>query len=177
MAAFVLDARPIIHPLPFFSQLKGRVLALLSISALLMGYALPGLPAAGAQALSSASTAGGEANPPMQFTSGGHALSFTSQGMIAAAASHTLRVDFLGANRVQPQSSEAAGKAPRAGDVCRSVAGHRPHVHLRRGQHLHNDLHRDARRGPAQHSTPLQRSAHLECGWNLEHSVWRGQAH
>ena len=44
----------------------------------------------------------------LQFTSGGHALGFTKDGMYAATGSHALHVDFVNANRVQPQAPNAA---------------------------------------------------------------------
>ncbi|HET9908129.1 MAG TPA: hypothetical protein VFQ23_15870, partial [Anaerolineales bacterium] len=38
----------------------------------------------------------------LEFTSGGHALGFRSQGMYAATGTHALSVDFVGANPVSP---------------------------------------------------------------------------
>jgi hypothetical protein len=67
---------------------------------------LPGiLPAQAAQARPSdpAADAG-----LLQFTSGGHALGFTSDGMYAAAVDHALHVAFAGANAVQPQADSPA---------------------------------------------------------------------
>jgi hypothetical protein len=47
----------------------------------------------------------GQATPALlQFSSGGHVLGFTTGSMLAATGSHALRVDFVGANPVQPQS-------------------------------------------------------------------------
>ena len=45
-----------------------------------------------------------EAPSLLQFTSGGHALGFTPQGMYAATGSHALRVDFVNASHIQPQA-------------------------------------------------------------------------
>ncbi len=56
----------------------------------------------------------------LQFTSGGHALGFTSQGMYAATGSHALHVDFVNANNVQPRAdsgSSAKGMAAPLGRV------------------------------------------------------------
>ena len=44
----------------------------------------------------------------LQFTSGGHALGFTTQAMYAATGSHALRVDFLSAHNIQPQADSSA---------------------------------------------------------------------
>lgn len=41
----------------------------------------------------------------LRFKSGGHILGFASQGMYASQSGHTLRVDFAGANTVQPQAA------------------------------------------------------------------------
>ena len=49
-----------------------------------------------------------KASSLLQFTSGGHALGFTTQGMYAATGSHGLRVDFVNANNVQPQADSPA---------------------------------------------------------------------
>ncbi|MBU0661759.1 SBBP repeat-containing protein [Patescibacteria group bacterium] len=49
-----------------------------------------------------------EASSMLQFTSGGHALGFTADGMYAATGSHALHVDFVGANKNQPQSNSPA---------------------------------------------------------------------
>ncbi len=49
----------------------------------------------------------------LQFTSSGHALGFTAQTMYAATGSHALRVDFISAHPIQPQtdsSTNADGK-------------------------------------------------------------------
>jgi hypothetical protein len=40
----------------------------------------------------------------LQFTSSGHALGFSADGMYAATGSHALHVGFAGAGRVQPQA-------------------------------------------------------------------------
>jgi hypothetical protein len=45
----------------------------------------------------------------MQFTSGGHALGFTANGIYAATGTHALRVDFVNANNVQPLADSPAG--------------------------------------------------------------------
>jgi len=43
-----------------------------------------------------------------QFTSSGHALGFTANGIYAAAGTHALRVDFVNANNVQPRADSPA---------------------------------------------------------------------
>lgn len=43
----------------------------------------------------------------LQFTSGGHALSFSSQGVYAATGKHALRTNFVGANQVQPKAESS----------------------------------------------------------------------
>jgi hypothetical protein len=48
-----------------------------------------------------------EAPALLQFTSSGHALGFTPQGMYAATGSHALHVDFVNANNVQPQADSS----------------------------------------------------------------------
>ena len=50
-----------------------------------------------------------EAPSLLQYTSGGHVLGFTSQGMYAATGSHVLRVDFVDANAVTPLSADSEG--------------------------------------------------------------------
>ncbi len=65
------------------------------------------VPAAGTQGMASQNVrtaSGASAVGLLQFTSGGHALGFTSQGMYAATGSHALHVDFVNANNVQPQA-------------------------------------------------------------------------
>lgn len=50
----------------------------------------------------------------VQFISSGHALGFTVNGIYATAGTHTLRVDFVNANNVQPRAdspAETDGKA------------------------------------------------------------------
>jgi hypothetical protein len=44
----------------------------------------------------------------MQFISNGHALGFSSDGMYVAAGTHTLRVDFVKANSVEPKAALSA---------------------------------------------------------------------
>ena len=44
----------------------------------------------------------------VQFTSSGHALGFTANGIYAAAGTHALRVDFVNANNVQPRADSPA---------------------------------------------------------------------
>ncbi len=44
----------------------------------------------------------------LQFTSGGHALGFSAQGMYAATGSHALHVDFVNANHVKPQADSGS---------------------------------------------------------------------
>jgi fibronectin type 3 domain-containing protein len=44
----------------------------------------------------------------LQFSSGGHVLGFSAEGMYAATGSHALHVDFLGANAVTPQADSSA---------------------------------------------------------------------
>ena len=41
----------------------------------------------------------------LQFTSAGHVLGFTNEGVMLASADHVLRTDFLNANPVSPQSN------------------------------------------------------------------------
>jgi hypothetical protein len=54
-----------------------------------------------------------------QFTSGGHVLGFTDDGMYAATGTHALHVDFAGANRIRPQSDMPAGEQGRAAPLGR----------------------------------------------------------
>ena len=54
-----------------------------------------------------------------QFTSDGHVLGFTEDGMYAATGTHALRVDFAGANRIRPQSDMPAGEQGRAAPLGR----------------------------------------------------------
>ncbi len=68
---------------------------------------LAGMPSAVAQGMASQNVRTASAASAvglLQFTSGGHALGFTSQGMYAATGSHALHVDFVNANHVQPQA-------------------------------------------------------------------------
>ncbi|MEW5869155.1 MAG: SBBP repeat-containing protein [Chloroflexota bacterium] len=51
------------------------------------------------------------------FKSSHHILGFTAQGVYAAGGSHALRVDFLGANQVQPQADAAASADNRAASL------------------------------------------------------------
>ena len=44
-----------------------------------------------------------------QFTSSGHALGFTADGIYAATGTHALRVNFVNANNVQPLADSPAG--------------------------------------------------------------------
>jgi hypothetical protein len=55
----------------------------------------------------------------LQFTSGGHVLGFTDQGMYAATGTHALHMDFADANRVPPQSSSPAGGGGQAAALGR----------------------------------------------------------
>lgn len=47
----------------------------------------------------------------LQFSSGGHVLGFEPGAMLAVAGSHALRVAFVDANAVTPQSASASDKA------------------------------------------------------------------
>jgi len=63
-------------------------------------------PAGAAPALAS-----GPAEPAaslLQFSSGGHALGFSSEGLYAATGTHALHVDFIGANSAMPQADSPA---------------------------------------------------------------------
>jgi hypothetical protein len=51
----------------------------------------------------------------LQFTAGGHALGFTSNGVYAATGSHVLHVDFVGANCSGPQKLDKKGVLLRGG--------------------------------------------------------------
>jgi hypothetical protein len=57
-----------------------------------------------------------EAPTLLQFSSGGHVLGFANDGMYAATGSHALHVNFVNANRVQPQAPNAA--ASTAGSIA-----------------------------------------------------------
>jgi hypothetical protein len=75
------------------------------ISVLFSACAPVATPAAARVALAGTATL-------LQFTSAGHALSFSPQGMYAATGSHALHVDFVGVNNAQPQAdSPANGEA------------------------------------------------------------------
>jgi hypothetical protein len=77
--------------------------------ALVMGIVLALVGPAHAAPASLASPAkAAEATALLQFTSSGHALGFTPQGMYAATGSHALHVDFVNANNVQPQAETSA---------------------------------------------------------------------
>jgi len=58
-------------------------------------------------------------NDLLQFTAGGHALGFTSDGMYAATGSHVLRVDFMDANSVRPQADSSASLNEKAAPLSR----------------------------------------------------------
>lgn len=77
-----------------------RILIFRMISVLLVVMFIPTL--AGPFYIAPATAQAAEAPSLLQFTSGGHALGFTPQGMVAATGSHALRVDFVNANNVQP---------------------------------------------------------------------------
>jgi hypothetical protein len=49
--------------------------------------------------------------PALEFTSAGHALRFDEKSFIIAPAQHMLRVEFVGANRVEPLADGHAGAA------------------------------------------------------------------
>jgi hypothetical protein len=55
----------------------------------------------------------------MQFTAGGHALGFAPDGVYAAAGSHALHVEFVGANTVHPQSDSSVAEQGQAAALGR----------------------------------------------------------
>jgi len=81
-----------------------RFFSLLMALTLLFGT----LGAAPTYASAEAQTQTTQAPALLQFTSGGHALGFVKDGMYAATGSHALHVDFVDANRVQPQAPNVA---------------------------------------------------------------------
>ncbi len=86
--------------------------------ALIMGILLAGVSPFYA---TPATAQAGEAPSLLSFTSGGHALGFSPQGMFAATGSHALRVDFVNANNVQPRAdatTSADGKSASLGRVA-----------------------------------------------------------
>lgn len=93
---------------------KKSIFILLTLLALTFNVLGSATAAYAAPAALTESTQTAEAQSLLQFTSSGHILGFTSNGMYAAAGSHALHVDFVNANSVQPQSASLAsadGKA------------------------------------------------------------------
>jgi hypothetical protein len=96
---------------------------------LLRVLVIPGLLAAGLPARPAyiVPTGGGkpvETDSPaglLPFTSGGHALGFSADGVYAAAGDHALHVSFAGANAVEPQSDSTAGGDGKAAPLGRVV--------------------------------------------------------
>ncbi len=74
-------------------------------------------PPGAARARPAAPQPAGEAPSLLQFASGNHILGFSAQGVYAAAGSHALRVDFVGANNVQPHPDGAAAPLNRVAYV------------------------------------------------------------
>ncbi len=93
---------------------KKSIFILLTLLALTFNVLGSATAAYAAPAALTESTQTAEAPSLLQFTSSGHILGFTSNGMYAATGSHALHVDFVNANSVQPQSASLAsadGKA------------------------------------------------------------------
>ncbi len=88
----------------------------------LSGFGAGGTSSASAQAIESQSARAANTTTVdglLQFTSGGHALGFTSQGMYAATGSHALHVDFVNANHVQPQADSGTNTKGMAAPLSR----------------------------------------------------------
>src|SRR5262245_15740006 len=71
------------------------------------------LVVAAAPSLTRSPVATGSTEPPelLQFSSAGHVLGFEPGAMLAATGSHALRIEFVDANAVTPQSAAASEKA------------------------------------------------------------------
>ena len=89
-----------------------RFFSLLMALVLLLGT----LGATPAYAIAKSQPQAAEAPSLLQFRSGGHALGFANDGMYAATGSYALHVNFVNANRVQPQAPNAA--ASTAGSIA-----------------------------------------------------------
>jgi len=103
---------------------KALHLVLVGVLSPSLVLAAPAIAAASDAATSPAAKEERAASPNLlQFTSGGHALGFTSGGVYAATGTHALRVDFVDANPVTPQADSSAsptGKAAPLGRVAYS---------------------------------------------------------
>ncbi len=92
------------------SPRRGRQYSLSRLSICSNQYSENGInpPPPAAQAASAKIAPVAEAPSLLQFASSGHILGFSVDGMYAATGSHALHVDFVNANRVQPQSAPPA---------------------------------------------------------------------
>ena len=81
---------------------------------LVVVFMLGALPVQAMHIISTGNPASAAPADLLQFTSGGHALGFTAEGMYAATGSHALHVDFAEANPVQPEADSAANADSKA---------------------------------------------------------------
>jgi hypothetical protein len=94
-------------------KMKMKLLRFVIVVTLLCGMLTPA-------ALAAASLNPGAASAPsvpsslQQFSAGGHVLGFQASGATIASASHALRIEFVGANDIQPQSSQPASAGKQA---------------------------------------------------------------
>ena len=93
--------------------MKTKLLRFVIVVTLLCGMLTPA-------ALAAARLNPGVASAPsvpsslQQFSAGGHVLGFQASGATIASASHALRIEFVGANDIQPQSSQPASAGKQA---------------------------------------------------------------
>ncbi len=73
--------------------------------------------AQGATTLAAGPASPRSASTLLQFTSGKHALGFSSQGVYAATGKHVLMVNFVGANQTQPEADSSASPTRNAAAV------------------------------------------------------------